>query len=122
GFVPAGGMPDLIQSGRFLLAGDAAGHVMATSGGGVPLAMVAGRIAGEVAATHALDAYTQRIERELGAPLRGSVMIRRIVDRAMRSDRSIEIVFSLLDPMTMKDIQRGRLPAPLEKLRSMLTV
>lgn len=122
GIVPAGGMPDLIQSGKFLLAGDAAGHVMATSGGGVPLAMVAGRIAGEVAAAHGgLEVYTQRIERELGAPLRGSVMIRRIVDRAMRSDRSMEMVFTLLDPMTMKDIQRGRLPAPLEKLRSLFT-
>ncbi|MGB9902429.1 geranylgeranyl reductase family protein [Methanothrix sp.] len=121
GIVPAGGMPDIIQSGRFLLAGDAAGHVMATSGGGVPLAMVAGRIAGEVAAAHDLDVYTSRIERELGAPLRGSVMIRRIVDKAMRSDRSMDVVFSLLDPMTMKDIQRGRLPAPLERLRSMFT-
>ncbi|MDI9615936.1 MAG: NAD(P)/FAD-dependent oxidoreductase [Methanothrix sp.] len=123
GIVPAGGMPDMIQSGKFLLAGDAAGHVMATSGGGVPLAMVAGRIAGEVASAPGnLEIYTQRIERELGGPLRGSVMIRRIVDRAMRSDRSIELIFSLLDPMTMKDIQRGRLPAPLEKLRSLLTV
>ncbi|MDH7597257.1 MAG: NAD(P)/FAD-dependent oxidoreductase [Methanothrix sp.] len=122
GIVPSGGMPEIIQSGRFLLAGDAAGHVMATSGGGVPLAMVAGRIAGEVAAAHDLDAYTSRIERELGAPLRGSVMIRRIVDRAMRSDRSMDVVFSLLDPMMMKDIQRGRLPAPLERLRSMFTL
>ncbi|ABK14461.1 MAG: NAD(P)/FAD-dependent oxidoreductase [Methanothrix sp.] len=126
GIVPSGGMPEIIQSGRFLLAGDAAGHVMATSGGGVPLAMVAGRIAGEVAATHArggdLNVYTQRIEKELGAPLRGSVIIRRMVDRAMRSDRSIDMIFSLLDPMTMKDIQRGRLPAPLERLRSMFTL
>lgn len=121
GIVPAGGMPDVIQSGRFLLAGDAAGHVMATSGGGVPLAMVAGRIAGEVAAAHGLEVYTERIERELGAPLRGSVMIRRVVDRAMRSDRSMDMIFSLLDPATMKDIQRGRLPAPLERLRSLFT-
>ncbi|MCQ8902891.1 MAG: NAD(P)/FAD-dependent oxidoreductase [Methanothrix sp.] len=119
GIVPAGGMPERIQSGRMLLAGDAAGHVMATSGGGVPLAVVAGRIAGEVAASGDMDIYTERVERELGAPLRGSVMIRRVVDRTMRSDRSMDLLFSLLDPMTMKDIQRGRLPAPLEKLKSL---
>ena len=52
GLVPAGGSPEMIQKDNMLLAGDAAGHVMATSGGGIPLAMVAGRIAGEVANGH----------------------------------------------------------------------
>ncbi len=124
GLVPSGGMPERIQRERFMLAGDAAGHVMATSGGGVPLAMVAGRIAGEVAAAslrgESLDIYTARIEREIGAPLRGSVRIRKLVDRVMRSDRSMDMLFSMLDPLTMKDIQRGRLPAPLERACSLL--
>ena len=36
GLVPAGGTVGAIQKGNMLLAGDAAGQVMATSGGGIP--------------------------------------------------------------------------------------
>lgn len=126
GSVPAGGMPDLIQKGNVLLAGDAAGHVMATSGGGIPLAMVAGRIAGEVAAgsvrgNATLDCYSVSVDDEFGQTLGQSVQIRRMVDIVMRSDRLIDSLIGALDPDQIKSIMRGQIPPALSALRDLAT-
>ncbi len=115
GLVPAGGSSGVIQKGNMLLAGDAAGHVMATSGGGIPLAMVAGRIAGEVAAAHlkdkaSLNSYSSRIREEFGAQLSRSVQLRRMVDMAMKSDRLMNTLFAALSPTQMKSVMRAQIP------------
>ncbi|NYT02703.1 MAG: NAD(P)/FAD-dependent oxidoreductase [Methanosarcinales archaeon] len=118
GTVPAGGMPPAVQKDNVLLAGDAAGQVMATSGGGIPLAMVAGRIAGEVCSAYlqgegGLEDYPSRIEEEFGRQLRNSVQIRKLVDVIMRRDRLMDALFSMVAPDQMKEIQRGKIPATL---------
>ncbi len=118
GLVPAGGSARSIQKDNLLLAGDAAGHVMATSGGGIPLAMVAGRIAGEVAAAYlkgelALQEYQSRIREEFGKELDRSVQIRKMVDVAMKSDRLMNALFAALSPEQMKSVMRARMPAAL---------
>jgi len=123
GVVPAGGMPPAIQKDNLLLAGDAAGQVMATSGGGIPLAMVAGRIAGEVCSAFlqgeaGLEAYPSRIEEEFGRQLRSSVQIRRLVDVVMRRDKLMDALFSMVTPEQMKEIQRGNMPATLSSICS----
>lgn len=125
GSVPAGGMPDSIQMGNMLLAGDAAGQVIATSGGGIPLAMVAGKIAGEVAAGFirgqtTLDSYRQRINTEFGRELERSVQIRRMVDVIMRSDRLMDALFGSLGPDQMKSIMRGQIPSTFDALTNLL--
>lgn len=125
GSVPAGGMPDLIQMGNVLLAGDAAGQVMATSGGGIPLAVVAGKIAGEVAAGFirgqtTLDSYRQRINAEFGRELERSVQIRRMVDVIMRSDRLMDALFGSLGPDQIKSIMRGQIPSTFGALTNFL--
>jgi digeranylgeranylglycerophospholipid reductase len=107
-----------------LLAGDAAGHVMATSGGGIPLAIVAGRIAGEVAAGHikdneALRDYSSRIREEFGRELTRSVQIRKMVDMAMKSDRLMETLLAALSADQMKSIMRAQIPAALGLVRDL---
>ena len=119
GLVPAGGTPGSVQKGNMILAGDAAGHVLASSGGGIPLAMVAGRIAGESALEHLLggkplEDYPSRISREFGRELARSVQIRRMVDVAMRSDRLINALFAALSPEQMKSVMRAQIPSPLK--------
>jgi digeranylgeranylglycerophospholipid reductase len=121
GLVPAGGMPPAIAKENVLLAGDAAGQVMATSGGGIPLAMVGGRAAGEVAARHArgeadLKEYPSRIATEMGKELDNSVRIRKIVDRMMGSDRLMDALFAMLPPDQMKATMRGQIPRGLDRL------
>jgi len=118
GLVPAGGTVGAIQKGNMLLAGDAAGHVMATSGGGIPLAVVAGRIAGEVAIGQLqgkmpLANYASRIREEFGIELTRSVQIRKMVDMAMKSDRLMNALFAALSPAQMKSVMRAQIPAPL---------
>lgn len=118
GLVPSGGTCGDIQKGNMLLAGDAAGHVMATSGGGIPLAVVAGRIAGEVAIGQllgkmALADYPSRIREEFGAQLSRSVRIRKMVDMAMKSDHLMNALFAALSPAQMKSVMRAQIPVPL---------
>lgn len=52
GFVPMSGPLAETVRGNVLLAGDAAGQVLSTSGGGIFTAMICGRLAGEAAALH----------------------------------------------------------------------
>jgi digeranylgeranylglycerophospholipid reductase len=121
GLVPAGGMPPTIAKENVLLAGDAAGQVMATSGGGIPLAMVGGRAAGEVAARHiqgegALAEYPERIATEMGLELANSVRIRQVVDKMMKSDWLMDALFAMLPPDQMKATMRGQIPKGLDRL------
>jgi len=125
GVVPAGGMPKSIRREKVLLAGDSAGQVMATSGGGIPLAMVAGRIAGEVTARFlqgraALEEYELKIGQEFGEELARSVQIRKLVDVTMKSDRLMDALFSALLPEHMKMIMRAQLPAALVAAKDLL--
>lgn len=125
GLVPAGGSPSVLQKNGVILAGDAAGHVMATSGGGIPLAMVAGRVAGEVASEVVLGKaqardYEPRVKAEVGAELDRSVQIRRMVDAAMHNDRLMDALFSALEPPQMKSVMRGRIPDLLGVLREVV--
>jgi digeranylgeranylglycerophospholipid reductase len=121
GLVPAGGMPPSIQRENVLLAGDAAGMVMASSGGGIPLAMVGGQAAGEVAARHVrgeatLAEYSSRIATEMGKEVESSVRIRKVVDRMMRSDRLMDALFAMLPAGQMKAVMRGQIPKALDRL------
>jgi digeranylgeranylglycerophospholipid reductase len=50
GFVPSAGPVKRSVKANVMLVGDSAGHVMASNGGGVPIGLAAGRIAGHVAA------------------------------------------------------------------------
>ncbi len=50
GLVPVGAAPNITARKDTLIAGDAAGHLIATNGGGISTAMVGGKIAGESAA------------------------------------------------------------------------
>ena len=123
GVVPADGMPRSIQRESVLLAGDAAGQVMATSGGGIPLAMVAGRVAAEVAYRFlreggSLDDYRSQIDIEIGREIANSVRIRRLVDRIMQNDMLLSALFSMLSPDQMKAIQRGQIPEALSRMIS----
>ena len=125
GMVPSDGMRGDIQRDNVLLAGDAAGHVMATSGGGIPLAMVAGRIAGEVTAGFLkgqtrLEEYQSRVQAEFGKELERSVQIRRIVDLAMHSDRAMDALFGVLEADDIKSIMRGQVPDALHMIQQLI--
>ena len=85
GIVPMSGPLPVTVKGRVLAVGDAAGQVMPTNGGGIPTAMMAGRIAGDVIRRHIeggarLDEYEFRWRAVLEKPLMTSLRTRRLAD------------------------------------------
>lgn len=101
GFVPQSGPVEKTVSGNVLLVGDAAGHVMATNGGGIPIAMIAGRVAGQTIKEHLkkglpLEDYERRWRAILAKPLADSLWTRKLGDFFFPSDRRTELAMALL--------------------------
>lgn len=121
GVIPAGGAPPKTQAGNILIAGDAAGMLMPTSGGGMPLALVAGKIAGETASAYlegsaSLEEYEQSWRKEIGEDLETSLLIRRLLDPFMKNDTIMSSLMKLLSAEQMVDLQRGKLSQAVRKV------
>ena len=115
--VPMSGPISKTVSGNALVVGDAAGHVMPVSGGGVPIAIICGRIAGEVAADAAqgrrpLMDYEQEWRRQVGAPLATAMRTKRIAMLAFGSQWRLEWAMRLLGPRRMGKAIRCRSVLP----------
>src|SRR3989441_11847904 len=101
GYVPLEGPVATTVKGNVLLVGDAAGHVMSTNGGGINVAMICGRIAGDAAADFVLertplDAYETRWRAAVGDALDRGRRIKHLADRFFGSDRLLEAAMVLL--------------------------
>lgn len=101
GHVPVLGPVERTVKAPVILAGDAAGHVMATNGGGINVAMVTGRIAGHTVADHVLDgvpldAYETRWRAIVGGPLAQAARTKRLADRFLGGDRRLELAMRIL--------------------------
>lgn len=85
GLVPVNGPLAHTVIGNTILVGDAGGHVMATNGGGIPTAMICGRIAGEVSADHVrqarpLEDYEKQWKEECGREFANALHTRKRAD------------------------------------------
>lgn len=101
GFVPQSGPVRRTWKDNVILVGDAAGHVMATNGGGIPIAMIAGRIAGRTVKEHLLrgiplSEYERRWRAVLGKPLSDALWTRRLGDLFFPSDARTEFAMRIL--------------------------
>ncbi|MCQ6963608.1 geranylgeranyl reductase family protein [Methanolobus chelungpuianus] len=120
GLVPVGGAPKMTATSDTVIAGDAAGHIIATNGGGISTAMVGGKIAGETAADSlegrcSLIEYDKRWREQMGLEIRTAVYARRLMDKLMLSDRLMSAAIRVISPEHMKAIQCGQLPDPVKK-------
>ncbi|MBQ3621040.1 MAG: NAD(P)/FAD-dependent oxidoreductase [Methanosarcinaceae archaeon] len=130
GVIPVDGAPEktvaeLPGGGCVMIAGDAAGHVLATNGGGIPFAASAGMIAGKTAAdlisgNAVPDDYEKRWRASFGDALDASVRSREMLDRFMVSDRMMNAAFRLLPPGSLKEMQCGHMPGSLRKALSLI--
>ncbi len=85
GLVPVNGPVPHTVMDNIILVGDAAGHVMATNGGGIPIVMICGRIAGEAGANHirhgtSLHMYEKQWKKECGRELSNALRTRKRAD------------------------------------------
>lgn len=77
GSLPMSGTIKTFVKGNYMLVGDAAGMVLPSNGAGITIAMIGGRIAGEVIAEHLkggvpLTEYETRWEKQMGKVMRNS--------------------------------------------------
>ncbi len=101
GFVPMSGPVASTVHGNVMLVGDAAGHTMASNGGGIPTAMIAGRLAGRVAREHVangapLSTYEEEWRRVMLKPLRRSLRTRRFADLFFPNDLMLGLAMGIL--------------------------
>lgn len=121
GMVPVGGARSRTYAKNIMVAGDAAGHLIATNGGGIPTAMVAGKIAGETASDVVngrceIGEYESRWRSQIGLQIKTSVHVRKLMDGMMRSDSMMTAVMNMISPAHMKALQRGQLPDAVKRL------
>jgi digeranylgeranylglycerophospholipid reductase len=96
GWVPMGGPVQRTVSGKVMIVGDAAGHVISSNGGGIPPAMICGRIAGKIAAEHVngkkkLITYEREWRNEIGSILSSALITRKLSILPLSSDFLLEI-------------------------------
>jgi len=106
GQVPVSGPVDRTVLKNVLIVGDAAGHVMVTNGGGVNVALICGRIAGECIAANLLNneplqRYEERWRAVVGSPLAVALRTKRLADKFFGSNRRLEFAMRLMGPKRM---------------------
>ncbi|RLG22972.1 hypothetical protein DRN72_00225 [Methanosarcinales archaeon] len=112
GAVPVG-LPPKTCSGNVLLAGDSASHVLSTSGSGIPLAMLSGKLAGRcgvefVSEGKPLHRYDKMWRKEMMMAIERTYKIRKMCDRLMSSDLRLNLMIKVLTPTQMKAIMQGK--------------
>ncbi|MFW9799295.1 MAG: geranylgeranyl reductase family protein [Candidatus Thorarchaeota archaeon] len=117
--IPVGGPVARTFSNNVVLVGDAAGHVMASNGGGICTALAGGHIAGEVVYDHItnhepLSRYADIWRKELGTELYTALRVLRIADQVMTSDAITDQCMRLAGSRYLKHLIRCRLPFPVD--------
>lgn len=109
GFVPVSGpIPETVRE-NVIAVGDAAGHVVASNGGGIATAMICGRLAGLAAARHLLHgdplhAYEQAWRAAVGRELLAAARTKRMADRILGSDFLLERTMAVLGGRGMRNV------------------
>jgi len=100
--LPMSGTIASFVKGNHLLVGDAAGMVLPSNGAGITIAMIGGRIAGQVVAEHLRDGtplgeYEIRWESQMGRVMRNSKRAFRLGSLLFRSpDWLLNLAFNRL--------------------------
>ncbi len=110
-YVPMGGPVRPNFAGKGLIVGDAAGHVMPVNGGGIPIALICGRIAGKAAADHVLSGtplsrYADACRRQVEGPLRTALRTKALAGLVWGSDWRLGTAMKLIGKRRMGNILR----------------
>ncbi len=117
--IPVGGPVRRTFSDNVVLVGDAAGHVMASNGGGIPTALAGGEIGGEAVVQHLesgqpLSWYEKTWREEFSIELLSALRILHIADQVMTSDMITDLCMRLAGARYLKHLVRCRLPTTVD--------
>lgn len=112
GFVPLYNNEPTVFN-NILLVGDAAGHVMATNGGGIPFSIVGGKIAGISAADYitsnsSLTNYEYQWKKQYGINLLNSIKVKKLMDYVL-SNKKLHWLLHIIPKKKLKQLQCGML-------------
>jgi digeranylgeranylglycerophospholipid reductase len=105
--VPSEGPIARTVEGNAMVVGDAAGHVISVNGGGIPLALIAGRYCGSVAADNIISGrplsdYEDQWRAAMLKPLKTAAFNKKLADTfAFRSDATTAICMGILGARRM---------------------
>ena len=110
GLIPVGGAMERTCTEKVLAVGDAGGHTIPTVGGGIPPALICGRIAGQVLADYfeegkPLTRFEAAWRAQLGKTLENSLRMRRMSDVVFKNEKMIDFITKrgwLTEEMVMK--------------------
>jgi len=111
-YVPSEGAISKTVSGNGMVVGDAAGQVISVNGGGIPLALIAGRFCGKVAGDNVKDGrqltdYETLWKSVLYKPLKIAANNKRLADTfAFGSDKRTELCMGMLGQRRMGKLIR----------------
>ena len=111
-YVPSEGPIPKTVAGNGMVVGDAAGQVISVNGGGIPLAMIAGRICGTVAGENisngtSLENYEVQWRDIMEKPLKTAAFNKKLADMfAFRSDSSTKMCMKMLGKRRMGNLIR----------------
>ncbi len=111
-YVPSEGPIPKTVSGNGMVVGDAAGQVISVNGGGVPLALIAGRICGRVAAENIrsgspLSKYEEEWRAIMEKPLKTAAFNKKLADTfAFRAEWSTTLGMKILGQRRMGNLIR----------------
>ena len=111
-YVPSEGPIAKTVAGNGMVVGDAAGQVISVNGGGIPLALIAGRVCGRVAAANIassspLTDYETEWRRIMEKPLKTAAANKKLADMfAFRSEASTNICMGILGKRRMGNLIR----------------
>ncbi len=117
--IPVAGPVSTTSSENSILVGDAAGHIMASNGGGIPTALSGGSIAGHEITAHLeqqtpLSTYDKIWKYEFGKELDTALSVLRIADSVMTSDPLTDVCMRIAGKQFLEPLIRCRLPAPVD--------
>ncbi len=97
GCIPVGGPMERTSTENVIAVGDAGGHTIPTVGGGVPPALICGRIAGRATADHVIEAkplarFDKAWGEQIGSVLENSRRIRKMSDVVFGNERMIDLI------------------------------
>ena len=123
--LPVDGPLKRTYTDKVMAVGDAAGMVMPTNGGGIPTALITGRLAGESAVRYfenkvPLSSYEEAWREQMGTEMENSRIMRVVSDRFMGHGFVFSLMLRLIGTQRISDVIMCQMPSNMDRIFRLL--